>query len=220
VTIDGNVTPVDTATGAAGDAHRLGRTGPVGMTFSTNGRRIVAATAVADAMVVDLTEDPPNPRPVGYETQITAVAFSPDGRLAVSGGVAGPLVFRDPETFAPIGAPLSSNDTQLFQLTFSPDGRLVAASDIGGQTRLVDVEARRPLGTALPSALGDYESFSPDGKKMATSWSATTLVWDLDPALWHEPACEIAGRNLTAAQRREYLPHDPDAAPTCERFAG
>jgi hypothetical protein len=107
--------------------------------------------------------------------------------------MAGTLQFRDPETFAPIGAPVSSNDTQLFQLTFSPDGRLVAASDIGGQTQLVDVEARRPLATALPMALGDYVSFSPDGNKMAASWSDTTLVWDLDPALWHEPGCEIAG---------------------------
>lgn len=45
------------------------------------------------------------------------------------------------------------------------------------------------------------------------------LLWNVDPATWRERACDIAGRNLTASEVRQYLPNNPDARPTCSRFA-
>jgi hypothetical protein len=44
------------------------------------------------------------------------------------------------------------------------------------------------------------------------------LLWSLDPVIWRERACEIAGRSLTDAEVREYLPNNPDAPPTCTDF--
>jgi hypothetical protein len=130
--------------------------------------------------------------------------------------------FRDARTFAPLGAPVASNDGPVFRLEFSPDGSLLAAGDFGlssSSTRLVDVASRQPVGDAFPGLAG-YVSFSPDGTKLALPSSTTTMLLDLDIATWRERACEIAGRNLTAAEARRYLPNEPDAPPTCSRFAG
>jgi hypothetical protein len=117
---------------------------------------------------------------------------------------------------------VASNDGPIIQLAFSPDGSLLAAGDFGlpsSSTRLVDVASRQPVGDALPGLPG-YVSFSPDGTRLALPSPTTTMLLDLDIATWRERACEIAGRNLTAAEARRYLPNDPDAPPTCSRFAG
>jgi hypothetical protein len=60
------------------------------------------------------------------------------------------------------------------------------------------------------------ESFSPDGATLATSPADVTLLWDLDPDMWRARACDIAGRNLTELERREYLPNGPASGPTCD----
>lgn len=44
------------------------------------------------------------------------------------------------------------------------------------------------------------------------------VVWDLDPEHWVEPACAIAGRNLTRAEWDQYI---GDLAPyraTCPEY--
>ena len=107
-------------------------------------------------------------------------------------------------------------------LAFSPDGSLLAASDLNqsftaSTTRLVDVATRQTVGEPLVG-LPTPPSFSPDGTTMATSSLRNTLLWSLDPVIWRERACEIAGRSLTDAEVREYLPNNPDAPPTCADF--
>lgn len=214
------VTLVDARTGTPDAARRLGYSGPVAVAFSPDGRRLVATVSSGNAEVFDLTEDRVTARPVSdYRNQITIVAFSPDGRVLVTGDHTGNLQFRDPETFAPVGAPVAGTGNYVTRIAFSPDGRLVVAGDFGGTTRLVDVETRRLMSERFTATVGDYVSFTPDGTRMATSSADATLVWDLDVAVWRERACDIAGRNLTEAERGEYLPNDPDAPPTCPAFA-
>lgn len=48
-----------------------------------------------------------------------------------------------------------------------------------------DRQAARPLATSLPGA---------------------TVLFSLDSSVWRARACDIAGRNLTRAEAREYLP--------------
>jgi hypothetical protein len=64
------------------------------------------------------------------------------------------------------------------------------------------------------------ESFSPDGATLATSSADVTLLWDLDPDTWRARACDIAGRNLTELERREYLPMGPRRAPPATSRGG
>ncbi|MGH3475349.1 MAG: hypothetical protein ACRDQD_00775 [Nocardioidaceae bacterium] len=217
------VTLVDTDTGKPGPPQRLGFTGFVFVTFSPDGRRLVAASGSGSGTILDLSGNPLTPRvDADPMTDIVAAAFSPDGRIAVTGNLSGTVQFRDARTFAPLGAPVASNAGPVVQLAFSPDGSLLAAGDFdlpSSSTRLVDVASRQPVGDAFPG-LGGYASFSPDGTRLALPSSTTTMLLDLDIATWRERACEIAGRNLTAAEALRYLPNEPDAPPTCSRFAG
>jgi WD40 repeat protein len=130
--------------------------------------------------------------------------------------------FRDPRTFAPLGGPVTVAEAVVVSIAFSPDGRVLAAGDFKSAAvstiRLVDVATRQTVGEPLAGLAAVSPSFSPDGTTMATSSLSNTLLWNLDPAIWRERACEIAGRNLTDAEVREYLPNNPDAPPTCAEF--
>jgi WD40 repeat protein/DNA-binding SARP family transcriptional activator len=221
-TSDDTVTLVDARTGTASRPEPLGLAGFVFVTFSPDGRRLVVGTGAGAGVIFDVTEEPlALRRAAGPLTGVVGSAFSPDGRVAVTGSLSGTVQFRDARTFAPLGAPVASNDGAVYQLAFSPDGSLLVAGDAGrpGSARLVDVASRQPVGDAFVGQSGAL-SFSPDGTRLAMPSSTTTLLWDLDTTTWRERACEIAGRNLTAAEVRRYLPDGADAKPTCSRFPG
>jgi WD40 repeat protein/DNA-binding SARP family transcriptional activator len=220
------VTLIDTDTGTFGPPHRLGAIGGAtftAVTFSPDGRRLVATNVFGGAWVFDLTEEDPTPEPIPDTLGVSAAAFSPDGSLAATGSPTGTVQFRDPRTFAPLGAPVRTSEGIILHVTFSPDGSLLTADDFNGSSpaestiRLVDVATRQLVGDPFVGLPG-RPSFSPDGTVMATPPTTSTLLWNLDPEVWRERACEIAGRSLTDAERQEYLPNDPSAPPTCPRF--
>jgi hypothetical protein len=45
------------------------------------------------------------------------------------------------------------------------------------------------------------------------------IMWDIDPASWREKACTVAGRNMTKAEWRKYMPRDEPYGPTCPGLA-
>jgi WD40 repeat protein/class 3 adenylate cyclase len=217
------ITLVDTHQGTQSPPHRLGRSGFTDVSFSPDGRRLVATSFGGGAWVFDLTKEDPTPELLPDTLDDVAVAaFSPDGSLAATGSPNGTVQFRDARTFAPLGAPVTVAEGFVSSLAFSPDGSLLAAGDlnksiVASTTRLVDVATRQTVGEPLVG-LPRSSAFSPDGATMATSSLRNTLLWSLDPAIWRERACEIAGRSLTDAEVREYLPNNPDAPPTCAEF--
>jgi WD40 repeat protein len=216
------VTLVDVERGTAGRPQRLGRAGFVFLAFTPDGRRLVATNGIGGASELDLTVPDPTPERIpGTEADVTVVAFSPDGQLAATGGAHGTVQFRDPRTFAPLGAPVRVGSGVMLTLVFSPDSSLLAAGDYAAgataQVRLIDVASRQPVGEPFPG-FPVRLSFDPGSTVLARSGTSTTSLWDLDPAVWREAACEIAGRNLTPAEQREYLPNDPAPPPTCSRY--
>jgi WD40 repeat protein len=193
------------------------------VTFSPDGLRLVATSFGGGAWVFDLTKEDPTPELLPDTLDDVAVAaFSPDGSLAATGSPNGTVQFRDARTFAPLGAPVTVAEGFVSSLAFSPDGSLLAAGDlnksiVASTIRLVDVATRQTVGEPLVG-LPRPPSFSPDGTTMTTSSLRNTLVWSLDPEIWRARACEIAGRSLTDAEVREYLPNNPDAPATCTEF--
>jgi WD40 repeat protein/tRNA A-37 threonylcarbamoyl transferase component Bud32 len=113
-----------------------------------------------------------------------AVAFSPDGRMALTGGYDHVAHRWDTRTGRAIGKPLR-HAYPVWAVAFSPDGRRFASGsgDEGthqGEARLWDTATGRPLGPPLPQADAVHAvEFSRDGRRLLTVCDAEVRVWDV-----------------------------------------
>jgi WD40 repeat protein len=111
---------------------------------------------------------------------ISAQAFSPDGKLAATGGKDGSLQLWDPATGKEIfRAAAHTKGTQA--VVFSPDGKWVLSAGRDRLIRIWEVSSRKEIGT-----LAGHEGtvtcllFSPDGKELLSGSSDKTVrVWNL-----------------------------------------
>jgi hypothetical protein len=80
---------------------------------------------------------------------VWSAAFSPDGRLALTGSDDRTVRGWDAATGQPLGPPMV--DPAMTRLiVFSPDGQVILKGGISGGSRLWDVTTRKPLGPAIP----------------------------------------------------------------------
>jgi WD40 repeat protein len=107
-------------------------------------------------------------------------------------------------------------------VAFSPDGRTLAAgygAAVGGVV-LWDAAARRRLSDdPLPVKEGFVGSvaFSPDGRTLAAGYGAEgydnavggVVLWDVDLESWQRRAGQIANRNFSQKEWRDYFPETP-----------
>jgi eukaryotic-like serine/threonine-protein kinase len=115
-----------------------------------------------------------------HSDRVPFVAFSPDGRTAVTASPDGTARLWDGFTGEPRGTPLR-HDGGVMQAAFSPDSRLVITASLDRTARLWEVEGCRPLGVPLRHR-GPVRSvaFSPDGRAVLTgSNDGTAQVWDV-----------------------------------------
>ena len=104
--------------------------------------------------------------PIPHEDEVTAVAFSPDGKLlatASAGGTARLVAVADGCELARV-----THDKGITAMVFSPDGKLLATASYDDTVRLVAVADGRELARIshdFPTAV----AFSPDGKLLATA---------------------------------------------------
>jgi WD40 repeat protein/class 3 adenylate cyclase len=155
----------------------------------------------------------------GYGRSKT-VAFSPDGRLLVTGGGTGVVEFWNARTGRPspatpggsFGKSFVANDCWLDTLQFTPDGKTLLASGCDGAARLYDVSTRQEIGTPLqgPGNIHNESTLSADGRRVVVYYdSGLGYVWDVSPRSWAARACSVAGRNLTPSEWEHFLPDRP-----------
>ena len=167
--------------------------------------------------------------PQGYDG-VSRIAFHPDGKtLAVgydrgAGGIGGVVVLLDANgqksvTDEPI---ITAERGDVTSLAFSPDGETLAAGYNDEYDRdvrwviLWHVTSQRRLIDGPLLLKGGVESlaFSPDSKNIAVGYrgggdkSGGISLWDVDPESWKRIAGEIANRNLTRQEWREYFPDE------------
>jgi WD40 repeat protein len=102
----------------------------------------VLASVSADTVVKlwDAGERRSFGEPLQGRAPLTAVRFSPDGRLAVAGTEGGAIVLFDVESRQILGEPLSGHSRNVFSIAFTADGKNVASAGGDGRVLLWDVE--------------------------------------------------------------------------------
>ncbi len=115
-----------------------------------------------------------------HSDQVHFVAFSPDGRTAVTASPDGTARLWDALTGLPRGAPLR-HEGGVMQAAFSPDSRHVITASLDRTARLWQVDGGRPWGAPLRHR-GPVRSvaFSPDGRTVLTgSNDGAAQLWDV-----------------------------------------
>jgi WD40 repeat protein len=145
-----------------------------------------------------------------------ALAFSPDDTtLAIAYGtnLAGAVAFHNVRTGALLRAKLATPTSG--GVEFLRGGSVVmTTSDLSGRSiaQLWDAATLAPIGEPLSHPHhGTYSlARSPDGTTAVDgTYAGVAQVWDVDIERWVATACRIAGRNLTRAEWRRYLPGQP-----------
>jgi WD40 repeat protein len=113
---------------------------------------------------------------------IGSAAFSPDGRLVVTGSDEGTARIWDVSSSSSPHTLRGHRDT-VEDAAFSPDGRLVVTASADGTARLwrtVDGRSLRVLDHAASTELATSgAAFSPDGKLVVTAGGQIARIWDV-----------------------------------------
>ncbi len=200
------------------------QSGPVQVTTAKEGKpqavggleprhdlRTVVTYAYADrTQVVDYVEGVIK-APLDFGGEAPVVSYAPRGDAVLVETTDGGVGLRDDRRQQWISPPAAIPPFPGFIVGWSPDGIRVATASEG---KVGWWDAGTFQGSAsVPDAMS--VAFSDDGQQLLVADAGGGVyAWDLDPATWVEAACSAAGRHLSEAEWRNYLP-DREFSPVC-----
>ncbi len=192
------------------------------LAFSPDGTTLAAGSANGSihfydcASLSEATAEMPHPclSPIqGHTNWVTDLLFTPDGNQLVSASSDSTIRIWDVATGQAAGDPILGHTHQVWKLTFDqsqPSPTLVSL-DNQGNVFWWDWEKRtldRPiLRTGIET---ECMALSPKGDAIYMgTFENTARVWPIDTRPWCERASDLARRQLTLEEWRQFLPNMP-----------
>ncbi|MFN8186253.1 MAG: TIR domain-containing protein [Gaiellales bacterium] len=218
--VDGSIRLVDLTGKDPAGRTLAGHAKPVqSVAFDAAGTRLVSGDEEGTLILWDAsTGEQLATEPSAHSGAVYEVAFGHDGSTLASGGT---------DTLIRLWS-LGANRSELLPsqvlrghrddvtgLAFAPAGDLLASTALDGSVRMWDVGSGLPVGDpALQLTAARGVAFSPDGGTLAVRTLTDVQLEDVEP--WTGDSgelkaalCTVAGRNLTPAEFREFLPGRP-----------
>ncbi|MFI6537961.1 helix-turn-helix domain-containing protein [Nonomuraea sp. NPDC050547] len=175
---------------------------------------VVAAAIVTGAVVAWQLYDPD--RLTRTTLAVTALAYSPDGKLLAIATQGDTIQLWDPQARLQVGTELSGHTGIVNALAFSPDGKLLASAGDDRTVRLWNPATGQPVGGPLTGHTGIVTelAFSPDGKLLASAGGYNPNTAEADDTtvrLWDPANGQPIGGPLTGHTTGVYaLAFSPD----------
>jgi WD40 repeat protein len=157
--------------------------------------------------------------PSDQTSAVLSMAFNPQdpNSLAVGYGN-GAIQFWDVALAHPSGLPLVGLGGPVTSLAFHQDGDILASGSENHLIALWNLSPPQIIGDPIAGSDGGVTGlvFSLDNSALYSgSDKGSVLRWNL--VGWQGIACDLAGRNLTQTEWRQFFPDQP-YHPTCEQF--
>jgi DNA-binding SARP family transcriptional activator/WD40 repeat protein len=193
----------------------------LGLDFSPDGSRLATpfgfGTPETDGVEIYEAQSGDRIARVVTENEVRTASFSPDGRLLAVGQVNGEVTLWATDGWREVGSPLELAGGFVVSVKFSPDGRTLAATGDDGRIALWDVGSREPIGPPLPAIANARATarFTPDGRQLFALYENGRAVrWAIDPSIWVQHACTVAGGGFSPEQWDRVVP-DQDYVRSC-----
>jgi WD40 repeat protein len=136
--------------------------------------------------------------------RVSSVAFSPDGKYAVSGSWDGTVsiweVISGKELFR------MTHDFEVNSVNFSPDGKYIVSGGADRTARVWEVASGKEVARMTHDDHVITAIFSPDSSYVVSaSWDDTARAWEYFPEDLIITACSYALRNLTHTEWNTFI---------------
>ncbi len=158
-----------------------------------NSKLAIGSEGSIDLWDINHAQPLPNTPITGHSGLISSLAFSPDGKILVSGGCqnrdeslvchSGKILVWDIASGQIVGEPIVGHSSWVNSLAISPDNQLLASGSSDGNILLWNLSTHQTIGIPLISHQGKIDSvaFSPDGKMLASGGNdGSIILWDVE----------------------------------------
>ncbi len=181
--------------------------------FDPSGQWLASGSSDETVRLWNVAE--PSSAPVvlgGHEGRVLSLAFDQEGERLATGswdGKARVWTLTDPKANPML---LLGHAGYVGSVVFAPDGKKLATGSWDGTVRIWDLAAAgaEPLVLSGDGSVVKQVAFTLDGNRLAAgSWDGIIRLWNLDLDELINRACNIAGRNLSCDEWKQYFGNLP-----------